>query len=84
MKTVWRARDRSLADYGAIFASKDRLLLIGSGELLLVDPSAPKFQVLNRLKVFDDRAEIYSHPAIVGKHLFIRGESAIRCISLGD
>ena len=39
-------------------------------------------KLINRLQVFEDRAEIYSHPALVGDRLYIRGETSIRCIKL--
>lgn len=78
----WRHRDPALSDYASIIASHDRLLVIGSGELVLIDPNADKFRIINRLGVFDDGAEIYSHPALVGDRLYLRGEFSIRCIRL--
>lgn len=78
----WRHRDAALSDYASIIASRDRLLVVGSGELLLVNPNADRFQLVNRLRVFDDGAEIFSHPALVGDRLFLRGETSICCIKL--
>jgi len=78
----WRARDRTLSDYGSIIADDERLLVVGRGELLLVDVTNSSLANADRLRVFDDQLEIYSHPALVGDHLYIRGESSLRCIAL--
>ena len=81
LKEAWRIRDPALSDYGAIIADSNRVLVIGDGELLLLPTSGEK-KVLSRLKVFDDKLPVYSHPAIVGRNLYIRGESSIACIRL--
>lgn len=77
----WRIRDRALGDYAAIIASPQRLLVIGKGELLLL-PADGKKLILARQRVFEQSVNLYSHPALVGDQLFIRGESALRCIQL--
>ena len=82
LKTVWRGRDVALSGYGAIIADENRLLVVGKGELLLVDANADQLTVVSRQQVFDDGAEVFSHPAIVGDRLFIRGETSLRCLKL--
>jgi outer membrane protein assembly factor BamB len=82
LATRYRVRDSALADYGAMIADDDRLLIVGKGELLLVDARSDEFRLISRLRVFDDAAEVFSHPAIVGDRLFIRGESSLLCIGL--
>ena len=77
----WRLRDRSIGDYAAIIASDDRILVIGKGELLLYDASGGG-QLLARQKVFEQSTNVYSHPALVGDRLFIRGETKLKCIRL--
>jgi outer membrane protein assembly factor BamB len=77
----WRIRDRAIGDYAAIIASQDRLMVIGKGELLLLRTDGGQ-QIIARQKVFGEKVNIYSHPALVGNRLFIRGESKLLCIQL--
>jgi outer membrane protein assembly factor BamB len=81
LQESWRSRDRALGDYAAIIASETRLLIIGKGELLLMATDGSK-QVISRLRVFNEKVNLYSHPALVGKRLYIRGEHALRCLQL--
>ncbi len=74
-----RLRDESLGDYAAILADKQRLLVVGKGELLLLDAAQPE-KVISRRRVFEEHAELYSHPALVGDRLFLRGESTLKCL----
>ncbi len=83
MKPVWKMRDASLSKHGAIIASNDRLLVIGDGELLLIDPHADKPKIISRVKTFEDEVPPYSHPALVGTKLFIRSENKLKCLDLG-
>ena len=77
----WRIRDAALGDYAAIFASDSRILIIGSGELLLMGADGAK-QIISRLRIFDDRLPIYSHPALIGNHLYVRGDAKLVCVVL--
>ena len=77
----WRLRDQAIGDYGAIIASTNRLLVMGKGELLLLGADGQR-RILARQKVFDQRVNLYSYPALVNDRLYIRGESALRCIRL--
>lgn len=81
LKELWRLRDPALSDYASIIASDDRLLVIGDSELLLLNANGEK-RIISRQKVFDSSDRIYSHPALVGDKLFIRGESRLRCLKL--
>jgi outer membrane protein assembly factor BamB/ABC-type phosphate/phosphonate transport system substrate-binding protein len=88
LQPVWIGRDEALSDYGPIIASDDRLLIYGrGGELLLVDALADEFKVLSRQSVFDgpqDRqVDPFSHPAIVGSRLYLRGPRELVCLDLG-
>ncbi len=86
LKTAWTASDPSFRLYGSLLASGDRLMISGaSGELLLLDAEAPEFKVLSRLEVFHTpNAELYSHPAMVGSRIYLRGENALVCVELDD
>ena len=81
LRELWRIRDKALADYGAIFASDDRVLIIGRGELLLM-PADGSQQIISRQEVFADNLPVYSHPAIVGNRMYMRGESQLVCLAL--
>ena len=81
LEEVWRIRDKALSDYAAIIASDDRVLVVGRGELLLLNANGEK-SIVARQTVFDGTTEIYSHPALVGDKLYIRGESALQCLRL--
>ena len=37
-----------------------------------------------RVRVFEDDVEVYSHAALVGTRLYLRGGSSIVCIDLGN
>ena len=82
LKEVWKTRDSALSKHGAIIASDTRLLVIGDGHMLLVDAKADTPKVLSRVKLFDEKTRLYSHPAIIGSKLFIRGEDRIKCLDL--
>ena len=75
----WRLRDRAIGDYAAIFATKDRLLVVGKGELLLLGTDGGK-RILSRQRVFAENQILYSHPAMVGQRLYVRGEHRLRCL----
>ncbi len=82
LKDQWKLRDESLSDYAAIIASQNRLLVVGNGELLLFDATSPQARIVSRLRVFEEKTELYSHPALVGTRLIIRGEKGLKCIDL--
>ncbi len=77
----WRVRDKAFGDYAAMFWHDDRILIVANGELLMIAADGGQ-EILSRQRVFPESLPIYSHPAIVGKNLYIRGESSLRCISL--
>ncbi|WP_425396932.1 PhnD/SsuA/transferrin family substrate-binding protein [Aeoliella sp.] len=82
-----RLEDPALGDYAPIIADDQRLLILGhGGELLLVDITGEEPTITSRTFLFDDEetreAELYSHPAIVGNRLYVRGETSIACFEL--
>lgn len=81
MKELWRMRDPALSDYASLFVSKDRLMVVADGELLLLTADGSK-KILSRQQVFGQRQQIYSHPALVGNRLYIRGKSKLLCTEL--
>ncbi len=52
------------------------------GELLLFDTRASDGAPLARLQLFEGEAGVYSHPALVGERLYVRGSAEICRIDL--
>ena len=83
LATVWTAEEASIRTHASILGGPDRVLLIGDrGELILVDATQDHYEVVSRVQVFEQGAELYSHPALVGSRLFIRGDAQLACIDL--
>ena len=83
LKPIWHEQSDAMGDHASLFASTDRVLAVAlSGELFLLSAEGDKCNVLSRLRLFQDDAEVYSHPALVDNHLYIRGSDSIRCVDL--
>jgi outer membrane protein assembly factor BamB len=84
LKPVWHRDDDALGDYTTLIADDERVLAITlGGELILLDGRADECAIISRLRVFDDDVEVYSHPALVGTRLYVRGGSSVVCVDLG-
>ena len=86
LKSIWRWEDDEIGEHASLFASRDRVLIVTlGGELILLTADGDRCQVLSRTRVFADDVEIYSHPALVGTRLYVRGGSTLACVDLaGD
>ncbi len=83
LKPVWIGGDSAFEDYAAILATDDRLLVVAKdAQILLIDARAGEFKLLARLRGLADEQGLYSHPALVGRRLYLRGSSRIVCIEL--
>jgi hypothetical protein len=83
LKQLWKDEDQAFQEYASIIGSEDRLLVASQrGELMLVDAQADAYRLLARLKLFSDEPGIYSHPALVGKRLYLRSSGAVHCLEL--
>ena len=83
LKRVWHRDDDTLGDYATFIADDERVLMITlGGELILLDARADECAVISRLRVFEDDVEVYSHPALVGTRLYVRGGSSVACVDL--
>ncbi len=83
LTTLWKADDEAFNDYVTAIANNDRVLLITKhGELLLIDSTADRYRLISRVKVFDDDPGVYSHPALVGNRMYLRGSDEILCLDL--
>jgi len=84
LKAAWRQEEVAPGDHATLIADDERVLVITmSGELILLDAKADKCAVISRLRIFEDDAEVYSHPALVGTRLYARGGSSVVCVDLG-
>lgn len=79
LKERWRLRDSAFSAYGSIIASADKLLVVGDGELLLLNTNGDK-TIIARQRIFEANDRLYSFPALVGNRLFVRGESHLKCV----
>lgn len=84
LKLLWNGVDDTFGEYAALIVGNERVLVIGNGgELVLVDANADEFEVVSRLKVFEDAStEVLSHPAVVGDRIYVRGEHELVCVRL--
>ncbi|HEY2250390.1 MAG TPA: PQQ-binding-like beta-propeller repeat protein [Planctomycetaceae bacterium] len=83
LKVVWTGLDAAFHSHVALVATPERVLTFSSnGELVLIDPQADKFTVLGRLPLFSKAADLLSHPAFAGKHMYARGNDEVVCVSL--
>jgi outer membrane protein assembly factor BamB len=62
----------------------ERCMVINKyGELLLFDPAANEFAPISKqASAFADDPGVYSHPAFVGKRMFLRGSQEVVCLEL--
>jgi len=85
LKPVWTAEDEVFEDYVSLIGNRDRVLITTTeGELLLIDATGESYKLISRLRVFDGKTEVLSHPALVGTRLFIRDSNEICCLDLQE
>lgn len=88
LATVHRGDTGGLDTYAAVMAGPDRLLAIGNkGRLMMYDLTEGGCRLASECDAFAEMqgaaaCPVYSHPAIVGTRLFIRGEHEIACLEL--
>lgn len=84
LQPVWHQDDEALGDYATLLVDEERVLVITmGGELILLDARSEQCAVISRLCVFDSDVEVYSHPALVGTRLYLRGGYSVVCMDLG-
>ena len=82
LKPVW-SRDIELGDYATLMTDGERVLVVTlGGELILLDAKGENCAVISRLRVFTYDVEVYSHPALVGTRLYVRGGPSVACVDL--
>ncbi len=80
---IWRENDRQFRDYASLIGSPERVLVTTlKGRLLLFSTDASQFSKLSDVQLIEDEAGLYSHPAIVGQRLYVRGSNSLVCLNL--
>lgn len=75
---VWHSDDPAFSQYASLIGSSNRLLITTlKGKLLLINLDGDRFDKVAELDLFDDEQGLYSHPAIVGQRLYVRGSKAL-------
>ncbi len=83
LETVWTAQEPVIRTHANLVAGPNRVLMVGdAGTLILIDAAADQFREVSRVQVFEQGAEIYAHPAIVGHRLYVRGEAELVCLDV--
>ncbi len=82
LQPIWTGSDDSFGQYTSLVASPDSLLALTiDGELLLIDTRRDQFSITSRLSLAED-VDIFSHPAFVGKRMYVRLGPSITCVDL--
>ena len=83
LKMRWEGfTGRAYDEYASLIAGNGHVLVTTvEGELLLVEATRTAYKVVSRLRLFKDE-QVWSHPALVDKRLYVRSDAAIYCILL--
>jgi outer membrane protein assembly factor BamB len=84
LDVCWQHEDGSFLRYASIIGSRNGRLLVLSetGELLLIAADAKTFQLLQRISLGEFETQLLSHPALVGRHLYLRLGTTVARLSL--
>ncbi len=82
---IWRENDRQFREYASLIGSPQRVLITTlKGRLLLFRTDTAEFSKLSDVQLMEDEAGLYSHPAIVGNRIYVRGSNSLVCLSLAS
>jgi outer membrane protein assembly factor BamB len=83
LKEIWQSDDECFRSYTTLIASENRFLAISlRGKLLLANVGGKEFKKLSELRLIEDEEGLYSHSAIVGGRLYVRGSKMLVCVDL--
>lgn len=83
LKVTWDQSDSAFTKYAAVVATSQQAMAISlDADLVLFDPLALEWKELGRLKAIPGEKGLYSHPAFVGKRIYLRGSSSVVCLDL--
>ena len=88
LKTVWMDEDEPFTDYASFIGGNGHVLIVAKDGRIALMRSRPKptdkpvwVRVFESTESFTP--EVWSHPAIVGNHLYLRCQNEIVCMLLG-
>jgi outer membrane protein assembly factor BamB len=85
LQPIYEAPEEAFVDHVSLIASTDKLLIsTGAAELLLIDARADKFKIISRQQILEGESGLLSHPALVGKRLYLRGSREVVCVDLAE
>jgi len=80
---VWHSDADPFQDYASLVASPQRLLITTlKGQLILANIRGEKFEKISELQLLEEDAGLYSHPALVGNRVLVRGSKSLVCLDL--
>ncbi|MFY7952609.1 MAG: PQQ-binding-like beta-propeller repeat protein [Armatimonadaceae bacterium] len=84
LKAKWDEGDLAFGKYAAVVATdKLALAITMEADFILFDPLADEWKEFGRVKAIKGEKGLYSHPAFVGKRVYLRGGSAVLALDLG-
>jgi hypothetical protein len=79
------AEDPAFADYCSLIAGDRRLLVVSvRGDVLLVDAEADTFRIVSRWAIDLGGGELYAHPAVAGRTLYLVAGEDLLAIDLAS
>jgi len=83
LQEVWYGQEQAFDDYVSLIGAPGRILVTTTrGELLLLRAGTDRYELISRARIFDEDTEVLSHPALVGKRLYVRDNTTIACVDL--
>lgn len=83
LQQVWKSDADPFQNYASLIVSANRILITSlKGKLLLARTEGNTFVLESELQLFKDEEGLYSHPALVGNTLYIRGSKSLVCLDL--
>jgi outer membrane protein assembly factor BamB len=80
---IWRSDHECFRGYTTLIASDERFLAISlKGKLLLANVAGKEFKKLGELQLIEGEEGLYSHSAVVGGRLYVRGSKMLVCFDL--
>lgn len=85
LSEIYKSTDIAYSEYATILASSNRVIVFTqNADVILLDALANEYTEKGRWKLWPKEAGLYSHPAIAGKNLFVRGSRELLCIDLAN
>jgi outer membrane protein assembly factor BamB/ABC-type phosphate/phosphonate transport system substrate-binding protein len=82
LRTLWTSNDDAFNCYASLIGGSGRVLAAtAGGSLILFDADGNRCTLLSQIQVFEN-AEMFSHPALVGNRLYLRGQNSMQCLLL--